>query len=181
MGMEGMPFDGDALIQREYDIRRVFFLQVRNHPSSLYMSSEAMAPVIISTSSPVITAWRVRLKRIWYLEIISPAFLEAFLRRASSQQQHREFLEGLISPFRVSLTSMALRRADCSQAWPSARAQKRELARAYSRMLASSSSSTSKAEKLAAENSLVSQRSLDVWMPDKTHRTRRWPPRRRPR
>jgi hypothetical protein len=37
-----------------------------------------MAPVIISTSSPVMTAWRVRLKRIWYLPIISPAFLEAF-------------------------------------------------------------------------------------------------------
>ena len=27
------------------------------------------------------TAWRVRLKRIWYLLIISPAFLEAFWTR----------------------------------------------------------------------------------------------------
>lgn len=42
------------------------------------MSSEAVAPVIISTSSPVMTAWRVRLYKIWYLPIISPAFLEAF-------------------------------------------------------------------------------------------------------
>lgn len=42
------------------------------------MSAEAVAPVIISTSSPVMTACRVRLKRIWYLLIISPAFLEAF-------------------------------------------------------------------------------------------------------
>lgn len=33
---------------------------------------------MISTNSPVMTAWRVRLKRIWYLLIISPAFLEAF-------------------------------------------------------------------------------------------------------
>lgn len=44
------------------------------------MSAEAVAPVIISTSSPVMTACRVRLKRIWYLLIISPAFLEAFCR-----------------------------------------------------------------------------------------------------
>lgn len=48
------------------------------------MSSEAVAPVIISTSSPVITACRVRLKRIWYLLIISPAFLEAFCRDSVS-------------------------------------------------------------------------------------------------
>lgn len=34
--------------------------------------------MIISTSSPVMTAWRVRLKRIWNLLIMSPAFLEAF-------------------------------------------------------------------------------------------------------
>jgi hypothetical protein len=33
--------------------------------------------VIISTNSPVMTAWRVRLNRIWNLLIISPAFLEA--------------------------------------------------------------------------------------------------------
>lgn len=69
------------------------------------------------------TAWRVRLNRIWNLVIISPAFLEAL--------------------------SMALRRADCSQAWPSARAQKRELASAYSRRLGRTASSTSKEEKLA--------------------------------
>lgn len=42
------------------------------------MSSDAVAPVIISTSSPVMTAWRVRLNRIWFLLIISPAFFEAF-------------------------------------------------------------------------------------------------------
>lgn len=52
-----------------------------------------------------------------YLLIISPAFLEAF--------------------------SMALRRAEISQAWPSAMAQKRLLARAYSRRLVRASSSTS--------------------------------------
>jgi hypothetical protein len=69
------------------------------------------------------TAWRVRLNRIWNLVIISPAFLEAL--------------------------SMALRRADCSQAWPSARAQKRELASAYSRRLGRTASSISKEEKLA--------------------------------
>jgi conjugal transfer/entry exclusion protein len=50
---------------------------------------------------------------------------------------------------RQQLTSMALRRAEISQAWPSDRAQKRELAREYSRRLESTSSSTSKAEKLA--------------------------------
>lgn len=44
----------------------------------LYMSAEAVAPVIISTSSPVMTAWRVLLYRIWFFWIISPAFLEAF-------------------------------------------------------------------------------------------------------
>lgn len=47
-------------------------------PLCIYMSAEAVAPVIISTSSPVMTACRVRLNRIWYLLIISPAFLEAF-------------------------------------------------------------------------------------------------------
>lgn len=47
------------------------------------MSSEAMAPVMISTSSPVITDWRVRLNRIWFLLIISPAFLEAFCAAVS--------------------------------------------------------------------------------------------------
>ena len=63
---------------------------------TFYWSSDAAAPVIISTSSPVITACRVRLNRIWNFVIISPAFFEAL--------------------------SMALRRADCSQAWPSASA-----------------------------------------------------------
>lgn len=72
---------------------------------------------MISTSSPVMTAWRVRLYRIWNLLIMSPAFLDAL--------------------------SMALRRADCSQAWPSARAQYRLLASAYSRRLARTSSSIS--------------------------------------
>ena len=48
---------------------------------AVYISAEAVAPVIISTNSPVMTAWRVRLKRIWYLLIISPAFLEAFCIR----------------------------------------------------------------------------------------------------
>lgn len=47
-------------------------------------------PVIISTNSPVMTACLVRLNKIWNLLIISPAFLEAL--------------------------SIALRRADCSQA-----------------------------------------------------------------
>lgn len=51
----------------------------------------------------------------------------------------------------VSLTSMALRRADCSQAWPSARPQKMALAREYSRRLGRSSSSTSNAEKFSRE------------------------------
>jgi len=46
--------------------------------TSLYISSEAVAPVMISTSSPVMTACRVRLYRIWNLLIMSPAFLEAF-------------------------------------------------------------------------------------------------------
>lgn len=63
---------------------------------NLLYSSEAAAPVIISTSSPVMTACLVRLNRIWNLLIMSPAFFEAL--------------------------SIALRRADCSQAWPSARA-----------------------------------------------------------
>jgi len=44
---------------------------------------------------------------------------------------------------------MAFRRADCSQAWPSASAQYRLFARAYSRKFASTSSSISKAAKLA--------------------------------
>lgn len=78
---------------------------------------------MISTNSPVMTACLVLLNRIWNLLIMSPAFLEAL--------------------------SMALRRADCSQAWPSASAQKRLLARAYSRRLARTSSSISKAAKLA--------------------------------
>lgn len=47
-------------------------------PRPVYMSADAVAPVMISTNSPVMTAWRVRLKRIWYLLIMSPAFLEAF-------------------------------------------------------------------------------------------------------
>ena len=51
--------------------------------------------------------------------------------------------------YEKKLTSMAFLRADCSHAWPSAKAQKRELARAYSRRLARTSSSISKAAKLA--------------------------------
>ena len=47
------------------------------------------------------------------------------------------------------LTSMAFLRADCSHAWPSASAQYKELARAYSLRLASTLSSISKAAKLA--------------------------------
>ncbi len=80
---------------------------------------------MMSTNSFVITACLVLLNRIWNLVIMSPAFLDAL--------------------------SMALRRADCSQAWPSARAQKRALANAYSRRLARTSSSTSKAAKFAAQ------------------------------
>lgn len=56
--------------KRSKKIKIIFFF--------LYISSEAIAPVIISTSSPVMTACRVRLYRIWYFPIISPAFLEAF-------------------------------------------------------------------------------------------------------
>lgn len=52
--------------------------RVKNIHERLYWSSDAAAPVMISTNSPVMTAWRVRLKRIWNLVIISPAFLEAF-------------------------------------------------------------------------------------------------------
>jgi len=48
-------------------------------------------------------------------------------------------------------TSIALRRADCSQACPSASAQKRALDKAYSRRLARTSSSISKAAKLAVD------------------------------
>lgn len=51
----------------------------------------------MSTNSLVMTACLVRLNRIWNLLIMSPAFFDAL--------------------------SMALRRADCSQAWPSASAQ----------------------------------------------------------
>ena len=58
----------------------------------------------------------------------------------------------LIKRFDTLLTSIALRRADCSQAWPSARAQNKELERAYSRRLARTSSSISKAEKFAISN-----------------------------
>ena len=78
---------------------------------------------MISTNSPVMTACRVLLYRIVNLSIMSPAFFDAL--------------------------SMAFRRAEISQAWPSARAQKRLLAKAYSRMLARTSSSISKAVKLA--------------------------------
>ena len=42
------------------------------------MSSDAVAPVMISTNSPVITACRVLLYKMEYLLIMSPAFLEAF-------------------------------------------------------------------------------------------------------
>lgn len=44
------------------------------------MSSDAMAPVIISTNSPVMTACRVLLKRIWYFPIMSAALFEAFYK-----------------------------------------------------------------------------------------------------
>ncbi len=89
-------------------------------PAHVY-SAEAAAPVMISTSSPVMTAWRVRLNRIWYLLIMSPAFLEAFWKRDVSckiyvgLRMRGEKGEG-------RLTSMALRRAEISHAWPSARA-----------------------------------------------------------
>jgi len=63
----------------------------------IYASSEAVAPVMISTSSPVMTDCLVRLYRMVNLLIMSPAFFDAL--------------------------SMALRRADCSHAWPSASAQ----------------------------------------------------------
>lgn len=79
-------------------------------PLCIYMSAEAVAPVIISTSSPVMTACRVRLNRIWYLLIISPAFLEAFCRMG----QH--LVQKIKRTGILSLTSMAFRRADCSQA-----------------------------------------------------------------
>jgi hypothetical protein len=44
---------------------------------------------MISTNSPVMTACRVRLYKIWNLPIISPAFLDALsmaLRRAAISQ-----------------------------------------------------------------------------------------------
>lgn len=106
--------------------------------------------MIISTSSPVMTAWRVRLNRIWYLLIISPAFLEAFYGVENIHVNCFVFwFTGVRTSSAGKLTSMALRRAEISQAWPSERAQNRELARAYSRRLERSSSSTSKAAKLA--------------------------------
>jgi len=46
--------------------------------SSVYISSEAVAPVMISTNSPVMTACRVLLYRMVNLLIMSPALLEAF-------------------------------------------------------------------------------------------------------
>ena len=83
----------------------------RHAVSALYMSAEAVAPVIISTSSPVMTACRVRLKRIWYLLIISPAFFDAFcdVHVSIKDRLGRELCDSV-------LTSIALRRADCSQA-----------------------------------------------------------------
>lgn len=53
-----------------------------------------------------------------------------------------------------ALTSIALRRAEISHACPSARAQKRELARAYSLMLESTSSSISNSANLATDESV---------------------------
>ncbi len=132
------------------------------------MSAEAVAPVIISTSSPVMTAWRVRLNRIWYLLIISPAFLEAFCGNIC-QKNGEGYREET-----AKLTSMALRRAEISQAWPSDRAQKRELAREYSRRLESSSSSTSKAAKLARQDGELRGSKADS---EYTHATQQWPPR----
>ena len=109
-------------------------------------SSDAAAPVMISTNSPVMTACRVRLKRIWNLLIMSPAFLEAFCKIVSVWSSKNVYTG--------ELTSIALRRADCSQACPSARAQYRELARAYSRRLANTSSSISNAAKFASWQSV---------------------------
>lgn len=101
----------------------------------IHYCSLALAPVIISTSSPVMTACLVRLYRILNLLIISPAFLLAL--------------------------SIAFRRADCSQAWPSANPQNRVLARAYSRRLGNRASSISKAVKFArVELASICSRSL---------------------
>lgn len=40
----------------------------QKHHDSFYMSALAVAPVIISTSSPVMAAWRWRLYKIWNLQ-----------------------------------------------------------------------------------------------------------------
>lgn len=56
----------------------------------------------------------------------------------------------IMSPAFLDALSMAFLRADCSQAWPSARAQYKELDRAYSRKLPRTSSSISKVAKFAA-------------------------------
>jgi len=61
-----------------------------------HRTQSALAPVIMSTSSFVMEAWRPRLYCIWSFPIMSEAFLDAL--------------------------SMALRRALCSHAWPSTRA-----------------------------------------------------------
>ena len=52
--------------------------QSKQLPRSAYISSEAVAPVMISTNSPVITACRVLLYRMVNRLIMSPAFLDAF-------------------------------------------------------------------------------------------------------
>jgi len=121
---------------------------------------------MISTNSPVMTAWRVLLNRIWYLPIMSPA-----LRGVLKNVNDFSYIG------RLQHTSIAFRRADCSQAWPSARAQKREFDKAYSRRLARASSSISKAEKLAISHQFDNLKSTSK----NTHESWQSPPQRKPR
>ena len=69
--VEGTVLDSDGSLF----LCTLFFIKP---PIPPYISSEAVAPVMISTSSPVMTACRVLLYRMVNLLIMSPAFFEAF-------------------------------------------------------------------------------------------------------
>lgn len=60
------------------DFCSVLTKQYKQPRQSAYISSEAVAPVMISTNSPVMTACRVLLYRMVNRLIMSPAFLDAF-------------------------------------------------------------------------------------------------------
>jgi hypothetical protein len=62
------------------------------------------------------TAWRVRLNRIWNLVIISPAFLEALsmaLRRADcshNQPYSDDFVTSLVSILKLAYTALIIQK-----------------------------------------------------------------------